>query len=349
MHGELQSRMGSPELFPYSLDCRADAVSFIHLSRAAFEGASFLDARVLSPGVVPHEVAWREAAAAIHGAGLAERCDYIFHIGHVGSTLMSRLLGTHPRVFALREPLVLRQLVSLQEHEGEERFSGCLKLLSRTFESSQRALLKATSFVSEIAQRLLARPAAPRALMMYVAPESYLATILGGPNSRQEARLLAPGRLERLHRRIGENVWSLETMSEGEMLALGWACEMTALTAAVHSAPDRLLALNFDRFLHRPEPYLHAALRHLGIAASNAELGAMIAGPHLRRYSKAPEYAYDAALRQEILSEARGRSAAEIRSGLRWLERGAARFTALRGALDLVGDGGGEPATSRPP
>lgn len=335
MHGELQSRMGSPELFPYSLDFRGDTVSFINLSRAGFEGASFLDARVLPPGVVPQPIVWREAAAAIHGAKLAEGCDYIFHIGHVGSTLMSRLLGTHPRVFALREPLVLRQLAALREHEGEERIAGCLKLLSRTFEPSQRALVKATSFVSEFAARLLARPSAPRALMMYVAPESYLATILGGPNSRQEARLLAPSRLERLHRRIGENAWPLETMSEGEMLALGWASEMTALTAAVHSAADRLLPVNFDRFLHRPEPHLHAALRHLGIEASTAELGAMIAGPHLRRYSKAPEYAYDAALRLEILSEARIRNAAEIHSGLRWLERGAARFTALRDALTL--------------
>jgi hypothetical protein len=345
MHGELQSSIGSPELFPYSLDLRADTVSFIHMSRAGFEGASFLDARVLSPGVVPHEVAWQETAAAIDAARLTERCDYLFHIGHVGSTLMSRLLGAHPGIFALREPLVLRQLASLQAHEGEEHLSGCLKLLSRTFEPPQRALLKTTSFVSECAERLLARSATPRALMMYVAPESYLATILGGPNSRQEARLLAPGRLERLHRRIGEKVWSLATMSEGEMLALGWACEMTALTAAVHSAADRLLAVDFDRFLRRPELYLHAALRHLGIQASTTELSGIIAGPHLRQYSKAPEYAYDAALRREILSEARVLNAAEIRSGLRWLERGAARFTALRDALTVVGGGGDEPRT----
>jgi hypothetical protein len=196
-------------------------------------------------------------------------------------------------------------------------------------------LVKATSFVSEFAERLLARSAAPRALMMYVAPESYLATILGGPNSRQEARLLAPARLQRLHRRIGENAWSLETMSEGELLALGWAAEMTALTAAAHSAADRLLPVDFDRFLQRPQAHLHAALRHLGIAANTAELGHIIAGPHLRRYSKAPEYAYDAALRLEILSEARVRHAAEIRGGLRWLERGAARCTALRDALTL--------------
>jgi hypothetical protein len=66
--------------------------------------------------------------------------------------------------------------------------------------------------------------------MMYVSPESYLATILGGPNSRQEAQRLAPDRLRRLQRRLRRaKLGNPESLSEGETLALAW--DMRSLRA----------------------------------------------------------------------------------------------------------------------
>ncbi len=56
----------------------------------------------------------------------------------------------------------------------------------------------------------------------------------------------------------------------------------------------------------------------------------------MRRYSKAPEHAYDAALRREVLNQARALNAAEIRRGLAWLDRAAARFAPLRRAVALA-------------
>jgi hypothetical protein len=168
---------------------------------------------------------------------------------------------------------------------------------------------------------------------MYVSPESYLATILGGANSRQEAKILAPSRLRRLHRRIGAEPWRIESLSEGETLALGWACEMSALAQAARAAGERALRLDFDQFLARPPAVLFEALRHFDIETTSSEGEAIIAGPHMRRYSKAPEHAYDAALRFAVLSEARATHGAEIERGLRWLDRAAAEFAPVRDAL----------------
>ncbi|MGA2189920.1 MAG: hypothetical protein ABSH33_15415 [Steroidobacteraceae bacterium] len=344
MDGPLESLGRSPELFPYSLDAHHDTVAFIRLRQADYDGASFLDARILTAHGSPRTMPWRQVAAWIEAAAPAESCRYLFHIGHVGSTLLSRLIGAHPRAFALREPLILRQLADIHgtlpaaarvwsDAEFEARLGGYVQLLSRTFDARQRAVVKATSFVSELASRLLARPAAPRAVLMFVSPESYLATILGGPNSRQEAQLLTPARLRRLHRRIGEDAWRLESFTEGEALALGWACEMSALAQAAHTAGERVLCLNFDEFLAAPQPHLLAVLRHLHIDATAEEVREILAGPHMQRYSKAPEHAYDAALRREVLNEARALHGAQIERGLRWLERAAARFAAVRGAL----------------
>lgn len=344
MEGLSESLGRSPELFPHELNAGKDTMTFIRLRRADYDDASFLDARLLTPRTTGHTLPWGQVAAVIETANLAERCHFIFHIGHVGSTLLSRLMGAHPGAFALREPLLLRTFAQLEREPGakptawsdadvETRLDGCLKLLSRTFDPRQRAVIKATSFVSELAGRLLSRPAAPKALMMYVSPESYLATILGGPNSRQEAKMLAPSRLHRLHQRLGRAVWRLESLSEGETLALGWACEMSALVQATHTADRRARGLNFDQFLARPAEALLTALHHFELDATPGEVTAILQGPTMRRYSKAPQYAYDAALRLEVLNEARAAHGAEIRKGLAWLDRAAAEFAPVGDAV----------------
>jgi hypothetical protein len=344
MDGLSESLGRSPEFFPYWLDVHNDSVMFVRLSRADYDRASFLDARILTPRTVGQTMVWGRVAASIKAAALPECCDFIFHIGHVGSTLLARLVGAHPGAFGVREPMILRTFAQLSSEPGgrprtwsdadfEARLGGCLKLLSRTFDTQQNPVIKATSFVSELAADLLSRPSAPKGVLMYVSPESYLATILGGPNSRQEAKMLAPSRLHRLERRVGRDAWRLESLSEGEVLALGWACEMSALAQAKRAAGERALRVDFDHFLAHPAAGLFAALRHFDIEAASAEVEAIIAGPDMRRYSKAPEHAYDAALRLEVLNEARATHGAEIRRGLAWLDRATAEFTPVKDAM----------------
>lgn len=338
MDGLAESLRRSPELFPHSFDVDRDSVSFIRLGRSEYQAASFLDGRILSPGVTQTSVPWTEVAAAIAAAQLAERCGYIFHIGHVGSTLLSRLLGSHPGVLSLREPLLLRLFAHRRaadppgwtEVAYQDRLGGVLKLLSRTFDRGQIAIVKTTSFVSELAAELLARDAAPRALLLLVAPEPYLATMLAGANSRREAAAMTPDRVRRLNARVGSPAWQSGSLSEGEALALAWACEVSALAEA---ASARTLLMDFDGFLAAPSERLAAALRCFSIDAAPGEVSAILRGPDMRRYSKAPEHAYDAALRRDVLDAARAAHGTEIRRGLRWLERAAADHAKVRAAL----------------
>jgi hypothetical protein len=335
--GPLAPLGSTPELFPFNLDIGADSWEFIRLTRADFDAASFLDQRVMAPGMQRLSLQSPQVTGWVDAAHLTESCHFIFHIGHVGSTLLSRLIGAQAQTLSLREPLVLRTLAQIDANT-EQRSAVVLKLLSRTFPEQNHVVVKATSFVSEAAHAILERASAPRALMMYVSAESYLATILGGPNSRQEAGLLTPQRLQRLHRRLGREIWAPDSLTEGEAVALGWACETAALAHAANRAGDRVRKIDFDRFLAQPAAHLSAALRHLGIEAPFSEINAILSGPLMHRYSKAPEYAYDAALRDAVLNEARAAHRGEIRRGLRWLER-AAEFEAVRDAL-VFGTGG---------
>jgi len=327
----------SPELFPHALDLRSDMVSILRLTRADYESASFLDGRIAIPARPTRLLPWSLLAQAVGESNLHESCHFLFHIGHVGSTLLSRLLGKHPALFSLREPEILRTLArATREPDNEPQLAVFLKLWSRTFDPHARVLLKASSFVSGHAGKLLARPYAPKAIAMGVAPESYLATIFGGANSPGEAAALAPFRLARLNRCLGCD-WKPDDLSTGEVVAAGWACETLALAEAARQAGAQVQTLNFDRFLAQPDACLALAFEHLGVRAGSDEISAILAGPEMKSYSKAPEFSYDLATRRAELDEGRSRHASEIRHGLRWLDRVAREFPQLESALALFG------------
>lgn len=335
----------SPELFPHSYDVAAEATSFIRLSEADYRQASFLDARIFGHQRVGRTLSWPQLQAAVAASRLEESCHFIFHIGHTGSTLLSRLLGADPRALSIREPMILRTFAQLGSDSAggakepwpddafDARLGLFLKLWSRGFRDDQQTVVKATSFVSELAPRILARSHRPRAIFLFIAPETYLATILAGPNSRQESKMLAPSRLVRLQRRIGAERWKLSPMSEGEMIAMSWACEMSALAPAMRAAGGHAMWLDFDRFLAEPDSALLAAFRHLDIEASETDVATVLAGPDMHRYAKATEHPYDPQLRRDLLDQARAEHRGEIARGMAWLNNAAREFAQIREAL----------------
>jgi len=166
----------SPAWFP--LEAAADGVHLLRLAASDYAAASFLDQRLLQGGYPRASAAPALLAAA--AAGLAPCRHYLFHIGHVGSTLLSRLIGAHAECFALREPALLRALATTPA--AAPPLEAVLALLGRTWRPGQRAVVKATSFVSEIADPILEASGEARALFVYAAPLAYVRGILAGPN-----------------------------------------------------------------------------------------------------------------------------------------------------------------------
>ncbi|MHB8285373.1 MAG: hypothetical protein ACYDD1_11930 [Caulobacteraceae bacterium] len=274
---------------------------------------------------------WSTAARAADG--LDKSCNFIFHIGHVGSTLLSRLLDEHPAVMSLREPPVLRTLAvdRFNASAGREappveqldrETDVFLRLLSRTWRAEQTVLIKATSFVSGIADRLLELTPAARAICLTVTPMAYIRGILGGP-ARTEAPVMAASRLERLSHRLGVNSWRLAAMSEGEVIAMSWLCEMTALSDAAKKRPADVLWFDFDQVLTSPRTALAAAFAHLGVVIDADAVQAIAASPILSRYSKAPDHAYSPEARREVLMQAEREHGVEVHQGVDWLRRAA--------------------------
>jgi len=320
-----QELLDSPAWLPLQAVGNGE-LHLICLEEVAYRAASFLDQRLLRRGLTELRCGTEVAQGA--AAQLTPRSHYVFHTGHVGSTLVSRLLGEHESLFCLREPAILRALAQEGSLPGPPLpaapgldLTAMLSLLSRTWRPQQRAVIKLSSFLSEHATRILSVGDQPAALLMFTDPQSYLRGILAGPNSRIESRMLAPSRLHRLQKRLGERAGSLRPGSEGEQVAMSWLCEMAALHEAAQQHRSRVLWVNFDAFLLEPHSGLEVMLRALGATASRRELEEVLAGPLMRQYSKAPEYAYDAELRRQVLESADSEHPLEIRRGMEWLGR----------------------------
>ncbi|MGH7025040.1 MAG: hypothetical protein ACREEB_15825 [Caulobacteraceae bacterium] len=330
--------LASPEFYPLQVDLERRAVGLLRLSESAYAEAGFLDERLLEtvPDIVWTDWPTLEAAArAVDGES-----DFIFHIGHVGSTLLARLLGRHHRVFALREPAILRSVANLRAETGfSDALSIMLKLYARVWRPGQRSLVKATSFVADLGSEALECFPSARATLMVSAPQVFIATLLAGEGSRAELPMVTPVRIGRLSRRLGEPLFSA-VASEGEMAAAGWACEMCVLADMAARYPDRVLWLDFDRLLADLPSGLLKVARHLDLGFSAADVAVMLSGPELGQYSKAPERAFDAGRRHEVIGEAMHCHGQEIQRGLAWLDAAAGAHPAIARASQVAAAAG---------
>lgn len=326
----------------FESDPAGDRVALLRMSETAYRAASFLDHRALGSGPELRHSKWADLAAATP-LDVRRDAQFIFHLGNVGSTLISRMLGEIDAVLALREPLLLRTLAEglgglvtaprWEKSEADARVAAVTAWLSRTFRPNQRAIIKATSFVSEIGARLV--PPASAALFLFVSRRAYIENILAGPNSRAALSHHTPIRLARLARRCPGLTFEPQLLSPARQAALGWACEMSSLEAAAVALPaGRALFVDFDDFLAAPAAGFAAIAAFFALPIGKEEAGAIAAGPLLRRYSKAPEYEYSPELRRELLAEARQAHGAEIGDALAWLDRLAREHGALAAVLD---------------
>lgn len=312
-----------------AIDPSAGLIRLIEMDRSAYRASSFLDDRMLQTPVTSILCRLDDAVRAM-APTLRSDARWIFHIGHVGSTLIARLLGELGGVLCLREPRLLRDLATLSQPALNELAPATHRLVSRTFAPEEVALVKATSFVSEIAPQLV--PPAERALFVFDSPRTYIETILAGENSRKELRMLADIRAKRMEQRVPRLADA--ERSDAHLAAAAWACEMTSMEAATEAMPDRQVQwTRFDPMLDDMARSLEGLASFFGFAASVSDLREIASGPLMRRYSKALEFDYSADLRRELLAEARQEHRADIDQAIAMLSQAASNSPYLARAL----------------
>lgn len=309
---EIQS---SPCLFPFDLSPDGQLVHVVRLSEEDYRRASFMDQRMLAEAAKAGisynsgNVPWNLLSP--WARELPIRCDFIFHISHTGSTMLSRILGEHPECLALREPWILRSLI---DPSADMYIQDFLALWSRTFRPTQRAMIKATSFVSQIGTKLMRMTNDSKAILMFISAETFLASVLDGSMSDIDSS--AKSRLDRLHNDSTKRHVSLDQLSPGERAAMCWYVEMESLKAIGREYPDRTHFLDFDLFLLEPENHLRNVLQFFGMEGSESS---MLSSPLTKRYAKRIEVPYDSEFRSKLLERSKAIHSEEISRGLRWI------------------------------
>lgn len=338
---DLKTRLlKGPDLLSQKIDLLQERVLFVDFSREEYSRASFLDDRILTPQTRGAWVRFTELESALAGAGLARRLHFIFHSGHVGSTLLSRLLDGVEGVFSLREPQPLRTLADahdalgtpealLSDAQFDALMHGQLALWGRGYPETKTVILKATSTASRLAPRLLQIAPTARAICLNVRLEPYLATLLAGENSIFDLRGHGAERIRRLRANEIETAKPLHAMSAGEMAALAWVVESLTQRHAKKKLGARVLTLDFDDLLRDVAGTLRDVCIHFSLSASLSFLANAGESPTMRTYSKAQEAPYSPAIRTVQLDRARLDHTHEILKGQRLVEELSSRAPAV--------------------
>lgn len=309
-----------PDFLPFKLDLSGNRLLLVGLTPRQRGEASFLDERALRPDT---QGVWvpLDAVLEAHQPITAAPLDFIFHIGHCGSTLLSRLVQAWPGVQALREPLPLRTLAGVEaDVRRDALLSRLCDLWARRPAGVARTVVKATSSCNGLIEPLLAFRPQARAILLQAPLRSYLATILKSQDSLRDVQAAWPGRAAVL-RRHGVGIDTALAADDPVLpVAAGWLAEQLRFDA-LERGPygERLLRVDFEALLAAPQRVLEDIARHFDLPAQ--DLDAALGSPEWRRYSKATTHAYDADDRAHDLQRVEQRFGASIDRAVRWVER----------------------------
>lgn len=344
----LSGLSASPDIYLQKIDLTREAALLVQLNEGAYRAASFLDDRILTPGL---KGGWVNIDRVLLAAQAVRDCKplhFIFHTGHVGSTLLSRLLDESECVLSLREPLTLRTLADehdvlglpeslLSPRSYESLEDALLKFWSRGYQDTHAVVLKATSSACRIAGRSLERCTSARAVYLNLAPEPYLATLLAGPNSRIDLRGHGRVRIRQLQARIATPLPQLHALTPGELAAMSWLAETWNQHDTLARFSARVMTLDFDGLLADLQGEVSRVLAHFGLPIEPSLVTKLACAPVLTRYSKSPDLEYSPELRLEVLRHSRQNNRTQIAAGLRWLEELARSQPAAAQVLNTVG------------
>ncbi|MEZ5921617.1 MAG: hypothetical protein R3C60_09740 [Parvularculaceae bacterium] len=332
-HPLLASIGSDRDVFIHQIDALNARALLVRLGEAQLKAASFLDDRIITPGV---NTAWVPLAELDAAASRAPQFSggVIFHIGHCGSTLISRLVEETTGVRSLREPAILRTLAQLRAATDDgvglwphAKIEKSLQTALNVAGGGAPSIIKATSYCGDLAPMI----SAPQ-LFCFVVPATYIASMMSGANPT-DLKLHAALRLKRLRRITGDAIADLHALSPGEMAAMSWASECTAALISKSTQNAKFLSVDFDRFLEDSTDGLAAIFAHFGLSADKARINTVLSGPLMQSYSKDFSFAYSPTDRREIVAENLAAHRAEVDFGLDWLKRQADAHQAIWDAV----------------
>ena len=299
----------------------------LRLSREHYAQASFLDQTMEREA---KEGYWYELHQLDQlfpsSEALPERLGLIFHIGHCGSTLISRVLGQLQNTLVLREPLTLRFLADCKRELGfslalmdETDWMRLLRQVllthGRIYLDRDLPIIKASSICNHLALDILGMHSGCRVLLIHIPLETYLASMLKSPNLLVDVRGFAKQRLQDFLRLRPESKLILHELSDWQLMVLSWITGMVDLIHANRQFPEQTLMMNFDQWLESGGVEELADFFQTG--RENLQAGRILQR-ELGRYAKKTDHPYSPAQRSHGLNQSRQINGDLIRQAMEW-------------------------------
>jgi hypothetical protein len=337
----------NPLWYLYDYSPASNDFTFTSLDESQYRDAAFLDSRLHSRIKQIERVDYDAVDRAFPKQFSQVPAAYIFQIGHCGSTLLSRCLGTTPAVLSLREPGPLGALAKLHRELGEplawldetswERLKMIIMLaLERRFRADQLPVIKANSICNNLAEAVLATHPDRRAIFLYQSLETTLAAMFKAPGGRGDLRKQARHRLQEWQLLTKNCELHLSTLKAHELAVMSWMASMQRFTAAEVQFPERTIRVDFDAFLARPDKHLEDLAKFLGIE-SEAQTMVEEYGNVSQYYSKNTSRRFSPLDRQYTLDVIRSRQTAVINAGLDFAQRLMGQFPFMSGLAAHLG------------
>jgi hypothetical protein len=290
-----------PAALLFRVDLGRGVAHFLEVTARTFIDSTWLDYRL-----VQHTGRqWQLPLAELGAVRIpAPPTAWLFHTAFCCSTLLARALQALPGTHVLREPLALRDLADARRAAGSAAagvaplIGPVLDQLSKRPDPRAMVVIKPTNLADNLVPDLLtARPAAP-GLVLSSGFESWVVSCLKKSAATQ-------ARFVELARAFGATdaefvaAGGLATpLQQLEAMVLTWMLQRRAWTRRLLAdGGRRLRALDAEQLLAQPVAVLGAVAVQLGIAATPAELVAVVDGPVWQRNAKDPALAFAAGQR----------------------------------------------------
>lgn len=346
----LREVLDDPRWLFYRFDLFSGSAGFVRVDDSTYRRAAFLDQRLPVSRPEQRVVSLKMLQGVYDQAARQSRPGhFIFHLGHCGSTLLSRLLGEFNGVHSLREPLPLGELSMLYRERGtrlaylnSQQYDHLeklvLHLLKRVFAPEQLPIIKATSICTNLAERALGDHPETRLVLVYVDLETFLAGMLRNRARCEEINANSRTRLQDLNRALESDALSLHELDQVQRTVVAWASGMMTFDKLLTSATrSRCLLIDFQQFLSDPAGKLQGIVDHLGLAAGPDSIRTLLDGPLMRTYAKDTKMAFTAEDRLQQLTQARLERREDIRAGGKWLNERMRCYPPLQTVAKYIG------------
>ncbi len=363
MNDALIDLLDNPDWFLYHFE--GDRAYFVPMSRQAFHDSIFCDSRIqtVSSKILP--VKLDPLMHAFETQGRRGRpVSLLYHMAHVGSTLLSRGLDLPGVNVVYREPQALRQLgvwkatgdtQGAQGHSAAALLRLAMHMFSKPCGDGEKVIVKANVPVNFLISDLRKTVPDARAIVLYSGLEDYVLALHKSEEHRQwVGRIigeLAPGWAQL----SGIEPAALGKLSLPQAIACIWLAQVGLFVEAV-AATEHCRSLDSESLFSRPGEVLAAAFDHFGHPVSAPQLEAVVRGGVFSRHAKNPGVAYDNEVRRAEKRALASRFEREVEAARQWVETHRGRFPvpvagSLTGALErsaLQGPGPGGRGDVRP-